>query len=141
MIRKKLAALVIAGAMMAATGVPVLAASQDVSVGSGEEIVYGNQGLTESIVDEESDIATYGITSGYVDSGKNKGYWIRGDKKIKGLKHVYSSYKNYKRKGAASVTSGTGVYVDGGYKSAGKMSKAYTRWTRSGVNKANYRYK
>lgn len=84
---------------------------------------------------------TYGITSGEVDSGSRLGYWIRGDKKIDGVKCVYSSYKNYKYQGAASVTSGTGVYVDGGYKPADTMSTAHTEWTFWGTNKANYRIK
>lgn len=141
MFRKELVALAIMTTMATSTGISVFAASQDVPLGSGEEIVYENQGLTESVVDDEMGIAPYGVTSGYVGSGDNKGYWIRGDKQYSGVKHVYSSYKNYKHKGAASVTSGTGTYVDGGYKPADTMSTAHTKWTSSGINKANYRYK
>jgi hypothetical protein len=141
MFNKKLATLAVVTTMLATTGVPVLAATRDVPRGSGEEIVYENQGLTKSVVDSNGGISTYGIISGAVGSGDTKGYWIRGDKKFSGKKHVYSSYKNYKYEGAASVTSGTGVYVDGGYKPADTMSTAHTKWTSSGTNKANYRYR
>lgn len=139
MFRKKLATLAIATTMIAASGVPVYAAEADAPIGGGEEVIFENQGLIESFVDAGA--VTYGITSGEVDSGDKLGYWIRGDKKIEGVKSVYSSYKNYKYQGAASVTSGTGVYVDGGYKPADTMSTAYTEWTFWGTNKANYRFK
>lgn len=141
MLNKKLATLAMVGTMLAATGVPVLAASTDAPLGSGAETVYENQGLVESVVDQGMEISTFGVTSGTVDSGDEKGYWIRGGKEYSGVKHVYSSYKNYKHQGAASVTSGTGVYVDGGYKPADTMSTAHTKWTSSGINKANYRFK
>lgn len=141
MFNKKLATLAVVATMLATTGVPVLAASKDVPRGSGEEIVYENQGLIKSVIGGNEGISVCGIISGNVGSGDTKGYWIRGDKKFNGEKHVYSSYKNYKYKGAASVTSGTGVYVDGGYKPADTMSTAHTKWTSSGTNKANYRYK
>lgn len=102
---------------------------------------YKNQGLIESVVDTGNTSAVRSLTSGYVDSGDEMGYWIRGDKKIDGVKNVYSSYKNYKHEGAASVTSGTGNYVDGGYMPADVMSTAFTEWTSRGTNKANYRFR
>lgn len=141
MFGKKLATLAVLATMVTSSGVPVLAAPMDVPLGSGEEIVYENQGIIESVVDAEDGITPFGITSGNVDSGDEKGYWIRGDKEYSGEKHVYSSYKNYKHEGAASVTSGTGTYVDGGYKPADTMSTAHTKWTSSGTNKANYRFR
>jgi len=83
------------------------------------------------------DRITRGVTSGDMDGG----YWIRGDKDINGVKNVYSSYKHYTKQGAASVTNGEGDYVDGGFKPADVMSTANVKWTSSGTNKANYRYK
>lgn len=143
MFGKRLATLAMVATLVGVTGVPAFAATVDVPLGGGEEIVYENQGLIESYVDEfdGSGISTRGITSGTVDSGEWKGYWIRGDKQFSGNKHVYSSYKNYKHEGAASVTSGTGDYVDGGYMPADTMSTAHTKWTSEGTNKANYRYR
>lgn len=145
MFKKKLAALTVLATMVTALGVPVSAQTYDDAIGGGEEVVLEDQGLVGSVVDAENSDNTNsllrGITSGAVGSGNNKGYWIRGDKKINGVKNVYSSYKNYKKQGAASVTSGTGTYKDGGYKPADTMSTAYTKWTSSGTNKANYRYK
>lgn len=127
-----------------ATVTPVSAivaqASSIETLGESSEIVYAGQGLIGSEVDGLID--TKGITSGMVDEGKSyEGYWIRGDKKINDEKHVYSSYKNYKYMGAASVTNGEGLYKDGGYKSPDVMSTANVKWTSAGRNHANYRFK
>lgn len=141
MLKTKLAALAVATAVVATTGVSVYAAPNAGAKG-GEIIVYEDTGLIESVVDADNEgISTQGVTSGTVDSGDEKGYWIRGSKKYSGVKHVYSSYKNYKKQGAASVTNGEGDYKDGGFKPADTMSTAHVKWTSAGTNKANYRYK
>ena len=143
MLSKRLVALAMIATLVGTTGVPAFAAPASASLGGGEEIVYKDQGLIASYVDQAagSGISIMGIKSGSVDSGEYKGYWIRGDKKFGKEKHVYSSYKNYKHEGAASVTSGTGDYVDGHFQAPDHMSTAHTKWTLSGTNKANYRYR
>lgn len=139
MFNKKMITAVLVASMITTMGVTAFAKETNQIHNGGSEIIIENQGLVASEVDAVS-ISTFGITSGDVGSGSTKGYWIRGDKTISGVKNVYSSYKNYSMQGAASVTNGEGDYVDGGFKPKDTMSTANTKWTSSGTNKANYRY-
>lgn len=75
--------------------------------------------------------------SGTVDSGNDKGYWIRGKRDG----NVISEYKNYKKEGFASVINGDGHYREGGWKSADVFSKAEAYWSFWGTNKAKYRFR
>lgn len=82
MLKTKLAALAVATAVVATTGVSVYAAPITGAKG-GELIVYEDTGLIESVVDAENEgISPQGVTSGTVDSGDEKGYWIREAKSI-----------------------------------------------------------
>ncbi|KGX87306.1 hypothetical protein [Pontibacillus litoralis] len=77
------------------------------------------------------------ITSGYVDKGDKKGYWIRGKKDG----NVYSKYKNYKMEDRASVVNGAGDTDTSGWKSPDTYGVAKRDWTFWGTNKTYYNYK
>lgn len=85
------------------------------------------------------------ITSGYIEcnsSGKDcHGYWIRGKKTDTNPDQVYSSYKDYKGQGYASVVDGNGNTSNGGWKDTNVYSTAHLKWTTAGTNKAFYNYR
>ncbi len=131
--KKLIMATVLSLTILASGSVPAFADS-DAAV-KYEENINGDY----EVVQEYS--AIRGVDSEYIYAGSTKvGYWIHGNKKINGVKNVYSKFKVYPpySKGRASVVNGVGDDDDGGWQPAGTYSVANVKWTFSGCLGSKY---